>query len=229
MKAIILAAGAGKRMGALTLEHPKPLIEVAGRPLISYVFDALPNTVNEVIVVLGYKGEMIRNYLGKEHKGRPIQYVHQWMSAGTAHALSMARPFLNEKFLLLNADDIIGAEALEEAVKYPLAILVAEHSEPEKMGVVSVRSDGTLESIIEKPEKPEGNLVSTGVLVLDERLFGYEATRHSSGEYYMTTPLASLASEHSIVVVRQPLWIPVGYPEDIPRAEELLRKIENTP
>ncbi len=96
------------------------------------------------------------------------------------------------------------------------------------MGVVAVRPDGTLESIIEKPEHPASNLVSTGAMVLDERLFEYDAPRHESGEYFMTSPLAKLAAEHAITVVEQPLWIPVGYPDDIKKAEERLAQVEST-
>lgn len=226
MQAVIMAAGEGKRMRPLTLEKPKPLIVVGRKPIIEHVLDALPSAIDEVIIVIGYKGDMIRKHLGDSYGGRTIRYVHQWMPAGTAHALSLARPFLSGTFLLLNADDILGKEALEEAIKYPLAILAAPHGEPHKMGVISKRDDGTLAEVIEKPEHPVGNLVSTGTMVLDERLFGYEAARHESGEYFMTHPLGLLAQEHPIVVIEQPLWIPVGYPEDIARAEERLKSLE---
>lgn len=225
MQAVIMAAGEGKRMRPLTLERPKPLIEVAGKPIIEHVLDALPPEIDEVIIVIGYKGDMIRAHLGDEYAGRKLRYVHQWMPAGTAHALSLARPFLTGKFFLLNADDILGKEALAEAVKHPLSILVATHTEPEKMGVIARREDGTLEGIEEKPEKPKSNLVNTGSMVLDERLFSYEAPRHPTGEYYMTDPLSALAKDHPVMVIDQPLWIPVGYPEDIPKAEARLKEL----
>ncbi len=224
MKAVIMAAGEGKRMRPLTLERPKPLIEVAGKPLIEHVLDALPPAVDEIIIVVGYKGDMIRAHLGEAYKGRPIRYVHQWMQAGTAHALSLARPFLDGRFMLLNADDILGPEALLEATKHPLAILATTHAEPQKMGVISMRPDGTLEAIIEKPENPSSNLVSTGAMVLDERLFKHEAARHESGEYFMTHPLGLLAAEHPIKVIEQAVWIPVGYPHDIEKAEARLKE-----
>ena len=56
MQAVILAAGEGKRMRPLTLERPKPLIEVAGRPILEHIIDALPREVDEIILVVGYKG-----------------------------------------------------------------------------------------------------------------------------------------------------------------------------
>ncbi len=224
MKAVVVAAGEGKRMRPLTLEKPKPLIPVAGKALIEHVLDALPPEIDEIIIVTGYKGDMIRNHIGNSYKGRPVRYVHQWMQAGTAHALSLARPFLDGKFLYLNADDILGAEALAEALKHPLAVLVATHDKPETMGVITKRDDGTLERIDEKPENPVSNLVNTGTMVLDERLFSYEAPRHASGEYFMTDPMSSLAKDHPVMVIEQPLWIPVGYPDDIEKAEQLLKE-----
>lgn len=220
-----MAAGEGKRMRPLTLERPKPLIMVAGKPIIEHVLDALPPEVDEVIVVIGYKGDMIKKHLGDSYGGRPIRYVHQWMPAGTAHALSMARPMLAGKFMFLNADDILGAEALAEAVKHPLAILVATHDKPEIMGVVERRDDGMLASIEEKPEKPKSNLVNTNTMVLDDRIFSYDAPRHTTGEYYIVDPVSALAQDHPIAVVEQPVWIPVGYPEDIAKAEAKLKEL----
>lgn len=225
MQAVILAAGEGKRMRPLTLERPKPLIKVAGKTIIEHVLDALPEEIDEVIIVIGYKGEMIREHLGERHGARALRYVHQWMPAGTAHALSIARPFITGKFMFLNADDILGPEALKEALSHPLAILVAPSERPETMGVIEKREDGTLLHIEEKPEKPKSNLVNTGTMVLDERLFSYDAPRHPSGEYYMTDPMSALAKDHPVAVIEQPLWIPVGYPDDIQKAETLLKEL----
>jgi bifunctional UDP-N-acetylglucosamine pyrophosphorylase/glucosamine-1-phosphate N-acetyltransferase len=223
MQAVIMAAGVGKRMQPLTLDRPKPLIEVDGKPLIEHVIDALPKEIDEVIIVIGYKGEMIKEHLGDNYGGKKITYVYQWMPAGTAHSLSIARPFLNGRFLLLNADDIHGPNAILEALKHPLSILAATHPEPEKFGVIKKRADDTLEAIVEKPDVPMGNLVSTGAMVLDDSIFDYEAAKHSNGEYYMTHPLGNLAKDKPIKVVEQELWIPVGFPDDIPKAEETLK------
>lgn len=213
-------------MRPLTLTRPKPLIEVAGKSLIEHVLDALPKDIDEAIIVIGYKGDMIRQHLGDSYKGIPLRYVHQWMQAGTAHALSLARPFLTGRFLLLNADDILGPEAIQEAVKHPLSIMAVKHDEPHKFGVIKTRDDGTMESIIEKPQEFIGNLISTGAMVLDDTLFNYEAAKHeASGEYFMTHPLGLLAADQPIRVVEQSLWIPVGFPEDIAKAEQTLKDL----
>lgn len=223
MQAVILAAGEGKRMRPLTLERPKPLISVAGRPVLEHIIDALPEEIDEVILVVGYKADMIKNYFGDSYKSRCIKYVHQWMPAGTAHALSMTAPLLNEgRFVLICGDDLHGAEAFKKALSYPLSILAATHPDPSLFGVIELNEDGTLASIIEKPDIPPTNLISTGAMVLDTRIFQYEAARHENGEYYMTYPLGLFAKEHPVMVVEQDFWIPIGYPEDIREAEKRL-------
>ncbi len=223
MQAIILAAGEGKRMRPLTLERPKPLVLVTGRPILEHIIDALPPEVDEIILIVGYKADMIRNHFGDSYRGRSIRYIRQWMPAGTAHALSMAEPLLrDERFLLMCADDLHGARALTKALSHPLSILVSEHPEPSKFGVVELRDDGTLASIVEKPERPATNLISTGAMVLDKRIFDYEVVRHESGEYFMTYPLNLFAKEHAVAVITQDFWVPIGYPEDILKAVQRL-------
>src|SRR4051812_10320077 len=110
MQCVILAAGEGKRMRPLTETMPKPLVPVLGKPIIEYVLEALPQEVNEVFIITGYKGDMVRAHLGESHDGRPIRYIHQETPSGTAHALALARPHLNGRFLVLVADDIHGPE-----------------------------------------------------------------------------------------------------------------------
>ena len=228
MKAVILAAGEGRRMRPLTLERPKPLVEVNGKPILAHILDALPHEIDEVVLVVGYKREMIEEAFGDEYGGRRITYVIQEKPEGTFKALSLARPHLSGRFLLMNADDIHGREALEEALTHPLALIVAPHQEPQHFGVVRVGDGGQLEEIVEKPEVPPTNLVSTGAMVLDERIFGYEVGVSASGEYYLPDALQALAEEAVVSVVVQDLWLPVGRPEDIPPTEERLRNIEGT-
>lgn len=224
MQAVILAAGEGKRMQPLTFERPKPLVIVAGRPILEYIIDALPSEVDEIILVVGYKGDMIREHFGNAYKGRSIRYVHQWMPAGTAHALSMAEPLLrDERFIFMNGDDLHGTGAFNEALAYPLALLASEHENPSKFGVIELNEGGTLANIIEKPKVPPSDLISTGAMILDKRIFNYEAARHESGEYYMTHPLSLFAKEHPIQVITQDFWVPIGSPEDIVIAEEALK------
>lgn len=222
MQAVILAAGEGKRMRPLTHTRPKPLIEVAGIPLIERVIAALPAVVDELVIVVGYKGAMIRERLGARLGARRIRYVDQAVPEGTAKALALARPLLRGRFLLMCADDIHGAPALAKAVCYPLAVLAAMHPDPQNFGVVEADAAGILRAFVEKPKRPKSHLVSTGALVLDDRVFGYPARRHASGESYLTAQVAALAKDAPIRVVLQDAWIPIGHPHDIAHAERLL-------
>ncbi len=222
MQAVILAAGEGKRMRPLTLTRPKPMIEVSGKPLLARIIDALPSEIKKVIIVVGYKGEMIRDYFGEKYGGRRIKYVEQLEPLGTGHALHLARPFIRGRFLFMFADDLHGPEDLREALNHPLAILAARHPEPTRFGVIETGPDGRLFAIEEKPATPKTNLVSTGAMVLDDRIFDYELVRHENGEYYLTNPLSELAQEHPVMVVEQGFWVPLAYPEDVKEAERIL-------
>jgi len=96
-------------MKPLTDTMPKPLLKMGGRALLDYSFDALPDEVKEVIVVIGYLGEQIRAYLGDSFRGRQIHYVVQEKLEGTAKALIEARHLLHGRFLVLMADDIYAS------------------------------------------------------------------------------------------------------------------------
>ena len=210
----------------LTLERPKPLVEVSGKAILAHILDALPEEVDEVVLVVGYKREMIQKAFGDSYNGRKISYVVQERPEGSLKALACAKEHLAGRFMVLNADDIHGAEALKDALQHPVALIVSEHAEPQHFGVVAVGEDGTLREIVEKPSEPPSNLVSTGAMVLDDRIFSYDVPASPSGEYYLPDALQLLAKECPAMVVVQPLWLPVGRPEDIPRTEEALRNIE---
>lgn len=223
MQAVILAAGEGRRMLPLTLELPKPLIPVLGKPILTHILEALPEIIDEVFLVVGYKGDLIRAYCGDQQWNRRLQYIYQEIPTGTGGALGLVRQHLHGKFLLMCGDDIHGAEALEEAIRYPLAILASLHDEPWKFGVIEMNPDDTLRGIDEKPAVPKSKLVSTGSMVLDERIFSHEPLKHENGEYYLTDQLTSLAREAPIYVITQKTWLPIGCPEDILRAESHLK------
>src|SRR3989344_1319341 len=113
-QAVILAAGEGKRLRPLTEHIPKPMIDVQGKPILYYVMSALPHDVDEIVLVIGYKGESIRNYFGKSFAGKRITYLSDVKPGGTGYALQEARPFVtSDYFLLLNGDDIYHPEDLK--------------------------------------------------------------------------------------------------------------------
>ncbi len=223
MQCVILAAGEGTRMRPLTETIPKPLIRVCGKPIIEHIVEALPPVITELIIVVSYKAEMIREYCGEEFHGKKVTYVTQPNpKAGTADALLYAKDVAKGKFLVMYADDIHGKDALATVVEMPSGMLTALSQTPEKFGVLKIKSDGTLETIIEKPEHPVSNCVNIGGFVVTDDIFAIHTELSLSGEYYLTDTVTEYASKFPVTVVEQIVWIPIGYPEDIAKAEHML-------
>src|SRR5882672_8678661 len=104
MKAVIFAAGLGTRLRPITDTLPKPLVPVAGRAVLLRTLEALPRSISDVTVVVGYKGEMIRQALAHDLR---VRFVEQPELRGTYDALLRAKPHLgDERFLALNGDDL---------------------------------------------------------------------------------------------------------------------------
>jgi len=222
MQCVILAAGKGTRLRPLTNNIPKPLVLVAGKPLLDHIIDALPSAVDELIIVTGYLEDKIKAYYGNEHFGRKITYVHQEEQKGTAHALWLCELLLKGRFLFMFADDIHGANDIARVASFSRALLTMPTKNPERFGIVVRHPDGTLAEFVEKPIHPPSNLASTGVMVLDTHIFEFETTKETNGEYYLTDVIAEYSKKYPVAVVEENLWIPIGYPEDIEWAEKIL-------
>ena len=227
MKALVLAAGEGKRLRPLTDDRPKPMISLNGKPLLEYILNELPDAITDIIFIVGYKGEKIREHFKDSWNGRSVMYIEQKERLGTAHAVHLAREHLSsEKFFLLNADDIGDKKSFEKGLSYDYCLFVAEHEDPKRFGVVELNDDGkTLKKITEKPEHPATNLVSTGTMVLSPGIFEIPLVRHPNGEHYIVDSLAGIQKEQPIQVIRQESWITVTFPEDIPKTEALLKQL----
>jgi NDP-sugar pyrophosphorylase family protein len=227
MQALILAAGSGTRLRPLTNDKPKPMVELLGRPMLEYVLDSLPQVIDEVVMVVGYKKETIQEYFGSEWKGKKIIYVNQENPQGTAHALFTAQSVIkNERFLLIPGDNVTEFSAIEGEVEHNYIIFSYEHENPKKFGVLELNEDGkTLKRIQEKPENPPTNLISTSCMVLHPSIFETEMVKHERlGEYFIPDLLTQVLENEPIYVLKQRYWIPVDSVEDVPLAEQELRE-----
>lgn len=222
MQCVILAAGKGSRLRPLTDEKPKPLVEVCGRPLLDHIVAALPSSVRELIIVTGYKGEMIREYCGDEFHGRPVTYIEQEEINGPAKALWLCKDLIRGRFLFMFADDIHGKDDLARGISFSRAILATTSENPERFGVLVRNPDGTISDMVEKPEVPQSNLVATGPMVLDTHIFEFPPETPIKDEYFMPEIIMRYKEKYPIAVVEENLWLAIGYPEDIDRAENHL-------
>ncbi|MDP3784642.1 MAG: nucleotidyltransferase family protein [bacterium] len=226
MKAVIPCAGEGVRMRPLTLTTPKQLLEIGGKPILVHIFENLPDEIDEVVLVVNYFKEQIHDYFGEEFLGKKIRYVEQKNKSGTAGALWLCRELLgNERFLMLYGDDILDKESIDKCLRHKLSILVKEVEDPRRFGVVVADEKGRVLELVEKPEIPPSNFASTGVKVLDSRIFDYPAHQHSNGEFYITDSLARLAKDHDVFVEHAEMWLSVATPEDLKRIDENLKAL----
>ena len=212
-------------MLSLTNNCPKPLIQVSGKPILEHVVRALPDEIDELILVVGYLKEQIQEVCGTEYLGRKVIYCEQEnIKGGTGDALMCARDSIRGKFLFMYADDIHGKETLKKAVSCAHAILASYSDTPEKYGVLVPHTDGTLKEILEKPKGAPSNLINIGGWVINESIFKYQVPVSLSGELYVTDMLSEYAKDNPVEILEQDLWIPIGCPEDIPKAEAILCK-----
>ncbi|MBI4059730.1 nucleotidyltransferase family protein, partial [Candidatus Giovannonibacteria bacterium] len=208
MIAVIPCAGEGVRMRPLTLTKPKQLLEIAGKPILEHIFENLPDEIDEVVLVVGYMGDKIRERFQDNFGRFRIRYVEQKEKLGTADALWRCRGILGkERFLMLYGDDILDRESIAKCLRHDLAILVKEVDDPRRFGVVVADGKGRVIKLVEKPDIPPSNFASTGVKVLDERIFNYPAERHPNGEFYITDSLARLAKDHDVFVEQAQTWL----------------------
>ncbi|HTM69192.1 MAG TPA: nucleotidyltransferase family protein [Candidatus Binatia bacterium] len=228
MQAVIMAAGLGTRLRPHTLDTPKPMLPVAGRPILEWSLASLPPQVNEVVLVVNYLKEKIIGHFGDSWQGRRIRYVVQAELKGTGDALARCRPLLNAKFLVMNGDDLYGASDIAAACERDLAILAKRTEVPGRYGAFRTDANGNMIDIIEGAEIEAGGLVNAGLYVLDERFFRYPLVPIKDGaEFGLPQTLVTMAKDHPIAILKAGFWLPIGYPEDLEKAEQALRTRSN--
>ena len=173
VKAVVPAAGEGTRLRPLTADRPKGLVEVAGRPLLTHVFEALaPLDPAELVVVVGYRGEQIREHYGDAFEGTPITYVRQAERRGLGHAVLQAAPHVDGDFVVMNGDNVCRANLGDLLARHREtgadATLLVERVPEERAasgGVLDV-ADGEVVGLVEKPADPPSRLIPRGVFAL---------------------------------------------------------------
>src|SRR5207302_2733954 len=195
MDAIILAAGLGTRLRPHTLQTPKPLLPIRGRPILDWTLGALPLAVDRVIVVIHYLAEQIDAYLGIQTHFAQWQTVVQEQPRGTGDALRSCRKHLrSDRFLVLNGDDLFGAADLAALAGCPAGVLVQPVDEPRRFGIAFLRPDGTLDRLVEKPDLDGRQLANTGAYLFPRDVFDIELKLSARGEYEVTDYVSALAT-----------------------------------
>ena len=223
-KAVILAAGEGKRLRPFTETMPKVMLPVANKPLLEYVFDATRKSgIDEIVVVVGYKKEVIMEYF-KDYKGIKITYIIQDRQLGTAHALIQAKKHIKDSFIVLAGDNIIDpgsiAKLLKDQSEYSL--LIKEHPHPSKYGVVFIENR-SIRRIVEKPKEDVGKYISTGIYKLPRSVFTDIEQCTSEGAHALSSVIQSLVDKGKhINTVLAKSWMDIVYPWDLISVNEVM-------
>jgi bifunctional UDP-N-acetylglucosamine pyrophosphorylase/glucosamine-1-phosphate N-acetyltransferase len=209
-QAIILCAGQGTRIYPLTLTKPKPLLSICGKTILEHNLDQLQGLVKEVILVVGYKGEEIKEFLGDKYKNINIKYVWQKRALGTGNAAKMASPLIKNKFLLLYGDDLYDKQDIIKCIEKFPCILLKKIQEPSAFGQVKVERN-SVKCLVEKPRANVSNLVNTGVYYLDKSIFNFNIKKSSRNEYEFTDYIKCFIKTEKLNCGIAENWIPVSH------------------
>jgi bifunctional UDP-N-acetylglucosamine pyrophosphorylase/glucosamine-1-phosphate N-acetyltransferase len=211
MDAVILAAGLGTRLRPYTLQTPKPLLLVRGRPILDWILGALPRTVDRLVVVVNYLAEQVESYLIRQQHRAAWEVVRQEVPRGTGDALrSCQERIRSERFLVLNGDDLYGSADLARLAACRAGLLVQTVPEPHKFGIAFLKPDGSLAKLVEKPDLDGPRLANTGAYVFPRAVFEYELKLSPRGEYEITDYVSHVAETGRVDVVEAKFWLPIG-------------------
>lgn len=215
MKAVILAAGKGTRMGSLTSDIPKPMLTVGERPVLEWILRGLRDSANitNFCFVVGHQKERIVSYFGDGSSfGVSITFREQAVLDGTGRAPLMAQDWVaNEPFLLSYGDILVNPDEyrrLLAAGQDDGVVAVCPSQDIRFGGAVLLDEDGLVVDIVEKPQHPErfsNSFYNAGIYVLHPRVFLFMAKLEKSarGEYELTDAVRALARSgkvHSLVL-----------------------------
>jgi NDP-sugar pyrophosphorylase family protein len=222
MDAVILAAGLGTRLRPHTLNTPKPLLPVQGRPILDWALGALPAAIDRVLVVVHYLPEQITAYMQTQKHFAQWQTVFQSQPRGTGDAFRACREHLHsDRILVLNGDDLYGAADLTELADQPAGVLVQSVDDPRRWGIAFQRPDGMLERLVEKPNMNGPQLANTGAYLFPRTVFDIEISLSARGEYEITDYVSALAKREPVHLVPAKFWLPIGTVEAWQKAQEM--------
>ncbi len=245
MKGLILSGGKGTRLYPLTYTRAKQLIPVANKPVLVRVIEAIRQAgVREVGIVVGHTAPEIAEALGDGSQWDvKLSYIPQHSPDGLAHAVKISRDFLGDSpFVMFLGDNVIegGISSLIRDFadnSWNSQIVLKEVENPSAYGVAKMRTDGSIEELIEKPKSPPSNLALVGIYMFDQHIFeAVDAIAPSArGEYEITDAIQWLIDKGYTVFphVHDGWWIDTGKPTDMLDAnshvlEELTPRVDET-
>lgn len=209
-------------MRPLTANTPKPMLPVAGKPLVVRCLeDAIESGASRVVVVVGYEADAVRTAIAERDWSVPVETVTQTEQRGTADAVRTARSELEEApFVVLNGDALYDRESLEELYDSDAAVGSYRVENPSSYGVLRV-TDGRVEGVVEKPADPPSNLVNTGAYVFPAAALAWlDVDESERGELELTDVLQRACETTDVRSIPFDRWLDVGRPWELLAANE---------
>ncbi|MFH1391740.1 MAG: sugar phosphate nucleotidyltransferase [Candidatus Diapherotrites archaeon] len=237
MKAVVIAAGKGVRLRPITDEIPKCMAELKGKPMLEHVLVNLKKAgIDEVHLVVGYKKDVIEEHFGPEFNGMKLNYFVQNEPKGTAHAVSLTEEYIDGKFLITNADVIVGSQNYQNITKtdeFDLAdgvLLARKVQNPWRYGVLKTEGKKVID-IIEKPQMGEepSNLINAGIYRFSKDFFESirETPMSERNEYELVDSIKIYMKKGKNVEYRacQGMCVDVASREDLEEADLILDEL----
>jgi len=223
MKAIVLAAGLGKRLATITKDTPKVLVKVGEKTLIEHNVDKLRKLgINNIALVIGYKGEMVKQVLGNS-----VTYYEQREQLGTAHAFLCAENFIDEPHFLGMNGDMFFTDTLTEFIKMKTPVVAVYRVEDtRRFGRMEVK-DGRLVAVKEKIEEEKPGFLNAGVYLFPKQIFEWiRKTRLSPRKEYEITDTIQMMINQGLqftVYELKDFWTDIAYQTDLEKARSFIK------
>lgn len=220
MQAVILAAGKGERMGDLTLSTPKPLLKYQNKNLLQWKIDNMPESVEEIIIVIGYLGEKIKETVGNFQSNKKITYVWDKETKGTGKALWQAKDLLENNFLVMMGDDIYGKDSILNASKEKWSITVKKVDRDSESSRVEIDENGRLKNFITalkyREKYDDSGCAFIGLYSLGKEIFDYPLVKmETKEEWGLPHTLLKILPFIDLKILETDYWKQITSPEDL--------------
>jgi len=227
MKAVIPLAGKGTRLRPHTYITPKPLLRVGGKPVMSYILDDLRELgIEEIVFVIGYLGDVVKEYMATEYPDIRPQYVVQDVQDGTAGAVKLAEPYIDDEMLILFVDTLFDADlSIVKGLppEWSGVIWAKEVEDYQRFGVIVTDESGAMTKIIEKPQEPISKLANIGLYYIKDYQLLFKGINETlnnppgpSGEFYLTDAFQYMVDQGSkLLTAPVEGWYDCGKPDTL--------------
>lgn len=195
MKVVIPLAGKGTRLRPHTHSVPKPMLKVAGKPVMDYVLDDVRKLggVDEVIYITGHLKDAVERHVHEAYGDMKATFIEQVVQDGTAGAVALARPHVDQPVLIIFVDTIFDTDLSVIKTSTDDGIIWTKEVEDyQRFGVVVTDANGYMTKIVEKPSTPISKRANIGLYYIRNWKLLYDGIEHvltrpkNKGEYYLT-------------------------------------------